>query len=275
MQRWRLVVSRDALDAGQGQREQLAAWEEALARSDLPLAGLDAPRGRPRVVPAAPLSASVPGERELFDVFLVDRLPRWQVRAALEASMPPGHRLIDLHDVWLGEGALPGLVTASVYRARVAPVGLDDRRLAAAARDLMDAPALPRQRPKGDRTVTYDLRPFLDGIEVVPAGAQGGEGGDRGRRSPHEASPVGGPAGAGDRESLVVRLVLRHDSERGVGRPDEALRALEERAGGSLELLELVRERLVLAAPPPPRAWEPPGRWRGPRAGPGGRRPAR
>jgi hypothetical protein len=136
--------------------------------------------------------------------------------------MPPGHALVDLYDVWLGEPSLPGMVTASVYRATVAPPAVCGR-IAAAAEALLAAETLPRQRRKGDATVSYDLRPFLASIEVTP-----------------------GPEGR-----AVLRMTLRHDPSRGVGRPDETLAALGEALGGSpLEPETLVRERLILTEPP-------------------------
>ena len=87
----------------------------------------------------------------------------------------------------------------------------------------MAAPTLPRERRKGESTVRYDLRPFLAALDVVPSGD--------GR--------------------LVIRMTLRHDPERGVGRPDEVLAALAEQLGtASLRPEHLVRESLVLADPP-------------------------
>jgi radical SAM-linked protein len=220
-QRWRLELARDAIPADAAQREQLAAWEAALVASGLPLAGLDGDRPRPRFAPAAPLAASVPGEAELIDLWLVERLPAWRVREALRAVTPPGWHLVAAYDVWLGEPALPGRVAASVYRATLAPGVVAPARLAAAARELLGEGSLPRSRRKGETTVTYDLRPFLDGLEVLGA-------------------PDGG---------VTVRMTLRHDPEKGVGRPEEALAALAERSGVPLEPVTLVRERLVLADP--------------------------
>jgi hypothetical protein len=59
-------------------------------------------------------------------------------------------------------------------------------------------------------------------------------------------------------------MTLRHDPERGVGRPDEVLSAIADRLGrDSLPVAGIARERLVLAPPPvaaPPRP-------RGPRRG--------
>ena len=232
VQRWRLVLRRDTLAGASGQREQLAEWEASLAASGLPIAGLDAPKPKLRVVTAAPLSAGTPGEAELADVFLVERLPGWRVREALVAALPAAYTLMDLFDVWLGESPLPGRVAASVYRAVVRPpVGID--RVAAGAQGLLAAQALPRERRKGESTVSYDLRPFLAALDV-------------------EAGPDG---------VAVIRMTLRHDPAKGVGRPDETLAALAEASGEGLEAASLVRERLVLAEPAPPEPAPP----RGPR----------
>ena len=212
--------------------------------SGLPVAGLDGPRARPRFAVAAPLGATIPGEAELLDVWLTERLPRWRVREALAATLPPGHALVDTYDVWLGEAPLPGRVSASVYRAALEPVA-DAAAVRRAAVALLAETALPRTRRKGEATVAYDLRPFIEAIDV--------EGGD---------------AAPGAAATMIVRMTLRHDPERGVGRPDELLAALSERSGVGLVTRSLVRERLVLATPPSPEAPAP--RARGPRPRPGG-----
>lgn len=215
VQRWRLTVARDALGAEAGQREQLAAWELALARSGLPVAGLDIEPPRPRVVMAAPLGASMRGEAELFDTWLTERLPAWRVREALAGSMAPGYRLIDIHDAWLGEPALPGRVAASVYRAELVAGAAAPDALRRACAALLAAPTLPRARAKGDGTVRYDLRPFIEALDVTADGT-------------------------------ALRMTLRHDPERGVGRPDEVLAALSEAVGADVAAARLVRECLVL-----------------------------
>lgn len=229
VQRWRLVLARDAI-APEAQREQGSVWEAALAGSGLPVAGLDATKPRARFANAAPLAAGIPGERELLDIWLVERLPAWRVREAMLACVPSGWHLVEAYDVWLGEPALPGRVAASVYRASLAPGSASVSRLAAAGRDLLAASELPRVRAKGETNVLYDLRPFLDDIHV-------------------EESREGG--------SVEVWMTLRHDPEKGVGRPSEALAALADRVGVDLEPMLLVRERLVLGDLPPPQPVSP------------------
>lgn len=239
VQRWRLVVRREPLTGDLAQREQLSAWDAALAASGLPLAGLDAAKPKARIAIAAPLSASMTGEAELIDVWLTERLPRWQVREGLEGRLPAGFTLVDLHDVWLGEAPLPGRVAASVFRA---VLSVDPGALASAANRLMAATGLPRERRKGENVVSYDLRPFLGALEVRE-GLAGG---------------------------AVLRMTLLHDPAKGVGRPDEALLALGDVLGvAPLAATELVRESLVLADPPPA---EPAGP-RGPRRQPPVRSP--
>lgn len=224
VQRWRLVVRRDALAADLGQREQLAAWAAGLAAAGLPIVGLDQPSPRPRFAIGAVLAPAIPAEAELVDVWLSQRLPRWRVREALATSLPAGHALVDLHDVWLGEGPLPGRVRGSVYRATIGPPA-DSPALAAAAAGLLAAASLPRERRRGGGVVSYDLRPFLADLAVEPA-------------------PEGG---------ATVRITLRHDPSRGVGRPEEVLAALGEAMGAeALPIGALVRERLLLADPPMP-----------------------
>ena len=154
-------------------------------------------------------------------MWLVERLPVWRVREALAQSMPDGYRLLDVHDVWLGEAALPGQVAASVYRATFEASTVDGATLGRACREMLAAPTLPRERPKGQTMVRYDLRPFLERLDVD----------DR------------GPS---------LRMTLRHDPERGIGRPEEVLAALGERLDVPIVAVSLVREGLVLAPPPPP-----------------------
>ena len=125
--------------------------------------------------------------------------------------------------MWLGEAALPGRVVASVYRAVLESGSTDTPRLTDAARLLLAAHTLPRERRKGDNVIAYDLRPFVEDVEVIESDG-----------------------------ATAVRMTLRHDPEKGVGRPEELLAALGEALGASLRPVSLVRERLVLGDPPAP-----------------------
>jgi radical SAM-linked protein len=232
VQRWRLVVRRRPDAPPLQQKEWLGSWEDTIRRSGLPAATTAPGADRPRMAVGAALPVGIPAERELLDIFLVRRLPRWQVRAALEPMIPDGHDLVDLYDVWLGEPALPGRIAGSVYRALLRGSAGSVAELRAAAHAMLAAASLPRERPKGNQAVSYDLRPFLVALSVEPGEVDG---------------------------TAEVRVHLRHDPERGVGRPDEVLAELADRLGRPIGDVALVRERLLLAGDLPVEAARPPG----------------
>ena len=180
-QRWRVRFRRRPDAPALPQREQLAAWEAALAASGLPLAGLDLPVPRPRLVFAAPLGVGMAAEGELFDLFLTDRRAVAEVRPIIAASMPAGHELVDVFDVWLGEPPLSGRVVAADYRLELAatldpPARADAReRMRPPPRGADAAPDARQGRP------TRRLRP--PPARDVDRGARGRPG--CGRRSPH------------------------------------------------------------------------------------------
>lgn len=216
------MVRRAAGAAGVAQREVTAAWEEAIRSSGLPVVTVDDEGRRPRLAFGAPAGGTLASDGDLVDLWLTRRLPVTDVRAALEGHLPSAHDLVGLHDVWLGEGALPARVVASDLEAAVTTSG-PAARLAEAAAAILARPSLPRERTRADRTVAYDLRPLLLDLSVEPAGGS-----------------TNRPEGA------LVRMRVAHDPERGVGRPDEVLAALAEEAGQSIETHSVVRRRLLL-----------------------------
>jgi radical SAM-linked protein len=215
VQRWRLTLRRRADAPVVAQREWQAALETAVLASGLPVAVADGPGGRPRIAVAASLTQGIASEGELVELLLVRRLPVWQVREAIVSALPAGHELLGLEDVWLGEPAVAGRVIGAEYVLPLEAAAVSPVREAASA--LLAASALPRQRTRGDRTVDYDLRPFVDTVEVLD----------------------GPPA--------TLRIRVRHDPEKGVGRPEEVLAELGGRVGVSLEPTRLVRTSLILA----------------------------
>jgi len=228
-QRWRLVYRRRPDAPALPQRDQGAAWDAALISSGLPLAGLDLAVPRPRIVFAASLTVGMPAERELLDLFLVARRSVTEVRERLAGSLPTGHELIEVHDVWLGAPALSGQVVAADYRLNVTTldgVMPDAAALAGGIRRLLAADAQPRTRDKGGRAIPYDLRPLVAGIEVQAGDA-----------APESIPPL----------AVQLRIRTRFDAERGVGRPEEVLAALSELSGMALTAQSTTRERLYLA----------------------------
>ena len=222
-QRWRITYARDAVPPEQVGRVALDAWHASVAAARLPVAPSDGDPSRPRLSFAAPLPAGAHGEAELLDLWLVDRLPRWQLREALAPCLPERHRWLDAEDVWLGAPALPGQVVAADWRITLASGAAADtqgiaERLREAARRLLDARTIERTRIKGGAARSYDLRPLVAAIGI-------------------EAGPP-----------LVVTARTRFDPERGAGRPEEVVAAVGDAADVPLEVVAMTRSRLLLGA---------------------------
>lgn len=171
---------------------------------------------------AAALPIGVPGEGELADVVLTERRARSEVRSRLDGRLPDGHRLVDLFDVWLGEPSLAARLAAADYRLDIR--GVSGPELAGACDALLAATTLKRTRPKGEgRSVAYDLRPLVLGLDVRPE------------------RPESDPAG----RTATLGVRVRHGQEGGAGRPDEVVLALGERLGREITLAGAIRERLL------------------------------
>jgi radical SAM-linked protein len=231
-QRWRLIVARDDAARDLVQRDANATWEAAMRASGLPLSETDAAVPRPRIWFGAPVPTGMLAEREPLDIALVERRRIHEVRAAVEAVVPTGHRLVDLYDIWPGSPTLAASIVAADYRVAtqalaspdpagpIGPIGPAD--LERAAGELLAAPRIVRRRAKGGGSVEVDIRPHLLDVSVALV-ADG---------------------------SLLARMRLRLGGEGGVGRPDEVVAALGERLGREIAIRELVRERVILVDGP-------------------------
>jgi radical SAM-linked protein len=240
-QRWRIVFAREAVTAVGSSNDQLA-WAAALSDSHVPVALSGTIPPRPRFVLAAPLPVRVAGERELADVFLTERLRRADLWGHLAGHLPPGVRLVDLHDVWIGERTLTAQLGAADHRLAIRGAQREDLERACAA--LLASGSLDRARDKGDgRSVAYDLRPLvldlrISARDVVSAADSG------------TPTVVGSPThdGSDARAAPVTAWMrLRQAPDGPSGRPDEVVRALAEVLDRPLEIETHIRERLLTA----------------------------
>lgn len=225
-QRWRIRYARDATVAEASQRDESEVWTRALGagfptivRSGRRGEADDGGPGRPRVAlgPALPVGAEADDEPLEFE--LTDRQTVADVRTRLESVIPPGRRLVHLHDVWIGAPALPALVRDVEYRIEV--TGSAPGRIAEAAGALLRTDRLERERTRGSRGGRFDLRPLVADVGVDPVPSEGAD--------------------------AIVRFVGRVDPSLGTGRPDDLLAALSEFAGAPLLATRIVRTRVRLA----------------------------
>ena len=115
----------------------------------LPVAWTDGSSPRPRIRSVPRCRSGMAADGELIDVVLTERWPVWRVREALVAVLPGG----------LAAGRPAGRLAGrpAIGRARGGR-RLSDRawrrarrrgRCRAAAAELLEAPRIPRERPKG------------------------------------------------------------------------------------------------------------------------------
>jgi len=230
-QRWRVHVARGPAARDVPHRDILAAWEERLDRTGLPLVLTEGRDPQPRVVFAAPVPVGMLAEREPLDLWLTELRRIHEVRAAVEAAIPSGHRVVDLYDVWIGAPSLPASVVAGDYLVTARPAAPFASRgalaadAASACASILGSSLIPRERSKGGGAVSVDIRPHILGLTVA-----------------------GAAAGADPTLSIEMRLLLGGD--RGVGRPEEVLAELGDRLAVELIADEIVRRRVVLADEP-------------------------
>jgi radical SAM-linked protein len=178
------------------------AWERAFRRAGLPLAYSQGFNPRPRFQIAAALPVGVSGRAELLDAWLDEALAPAAMLQRLRPVLPEGLGVSAVSEVDLRQPSLQSQMRAAEYRAIVTshePVRAIHARIEA----LMAAPALLRQRHHKGRLQTYDLRPLIQGIEVMDCSDEA----------------------AGDAAEHILEMYLQA-SPQGAGRPDEVLDAL-------------------------------------------------
>jgi radical SAM-linked protein len=203
-------------------RTVLDGWEAAVAVSGLPSERLEGAGERPRLQAGPPPPTGALAEEELFDLYLVERRTRAEVREALDRATPADHRITDLVDVWVRAPSPAACVVAADYRVELEAGGGDGPELLrTAVRDLLASDRLIRHRDRAGRPSPFDLRQLIVDVEV---------------------------AGASDPTRQALAMRLRIDPQLGTGRPADVLDALREASGLSLQPAgPIVRGRLVLS----------------------------
>ena len=214
-QRWRLTFERGEDPVRRAHREVADGWVAALIHAGLPL---PRPAGRPRspLAFAAPLPAGIACLGEVADLWLSQLRPAWWVRERLEPTMPAGMRLLRLDDVWLGAPALAAAIRGAGYATSLSGGPEEVAAVADAAARFLASPQVVRERTRASGQVRHDIRPLVEDVSVDP----------------------GPPA--------RLRISVRFLQDRGAGRPDEVIAALEELHGGPIARGATVREGLIL-----------------------------
>ncbi len=143
--------------------DEFRLWERTLRRADLPLLYKQGFNPQPHMQFASPLGVGITGARELLDITLSLPLPLEEVRARLQAKLPPGAQLLELHELPGKPPALQSLLigadyTILLYAAadELPPEALEER-----IAGLLAQSTIWRERERKGESYTYNLRPLI------------------------------------------------------------------------------------------------------------------
>lgn len=184
-------------------RDFARAFERALRRADLPIAFSAGFSPHPKVSYVGAAPTGVASEAEYLEIGLAQPRDPEEVRARLDAALPPG--LDVLEAVEAHGGSLADRVTGSLWRIELAGVTVADAERGVVA--LLAAETLPVERLTKDGRRTLDARAALVDVRV--------EDGTPERAQPADPAPC-----------AILHLVVRHLTP--AVRPDDVLTALRQ-----------------------------------------------
>ena len=164
--RLRLTYSKTEAMRYTGHLDVQRTLERMFRRAGLPLLHTQGYHPRPKMHLAAALPLGCTSEHEIAEFWLKRPMPVEEVKHALRAVAPPGIEVLGLETVPPDSPPLPNLVLASEYIITFLDPIPD---LAQRVENLLKAEKLPRTR----RGKTYDLRPLIEALEVLPPDAEG------------------------------------------------------------------------------------------------------
>jgi radical SAM-linked protein len=146
-----------------GHLDMQRLWERLLRRSGLPIRYSQGYNPRARLNLASALPLGVISEAEMLDFWMNEPVPLENVARQLNESSLPGLEIREVRSVSLSEKAVQEQMSASEYEIRFYDPQ-PETELTEKVSALLAATELPRTR----RKKTYDLRPLLHELKVVP-----------------------------------------------------------------------------------------------------------
>jgi radical SAM-linked protein len=210
--RIRIAFSKTGTLRYTGHLDLQTVWERTARRAGLSLAYTQGFHPGPRIQIASALPLGIAGCAEIVDLWLdSDPGDSAETQRRLQTGAPPGLTILQVETVDEHGPALQTQVVSAEYQVTLLEPasGVDlQQRLQA----LLASETLPRMR----REKTYDLRPLIEELYLVPT-----------------------PSGEGLGVRVFMRLAVRDGA---TGRPEEVLAAL----GIPLESVRIERNRLIL-----------------------------
>lgn len=180
-------------------RDFQRAFERALRRAGVPVAFSAGFSPHPKVSYAGAAPTGVASEAEYLEVSVTHRVDPEDLRAALDAALPPGLDVLEV--VEAGPGSLADRLEASVWEVRLPGTTPEEARVGVAA--FLQEPRVDVSRLTKGGVRTFDARAAVLRLAVCPPG---------------ERPPVAPCA--------ILHLVVRHATP--AVRPDDVLTGLRE-----------------------------------------------
>jgi radical SAM-linked protein len=244
--RLRITFSKSGALRYTGHLDLQTTWERTVRRAGLPLAYTHGFHPGPRIQIASALPLGFIGCAEIVDIWLQDPVPALDGHTpkargqadhscveALQSAAPPGLTILSVEPVAEAGPALQTQVASAEYAVTILdPV--DESALAQRLAAALAAESLPRER----RGKTYNLRPLLEELSILPA-ALPASATSRGKlRAVSCIEPREVQA-----ETQELRVFMRLAARAGAtARPEEVLDVL----GIPLESARIARTRLIL-----------------------------
>jgi radical SAM-linked protein len=204
VQRLRLRYAKRGRLRFSSHRDFQRAFERALRRAQVPMAYSAGFNPHPKVSYANAAATGVASEAEYVEIAVAAVCDPERVRAALDASLPPGLDVIEV--VEAGPGSLVERLEASVYEIRLPGVELAVAQDAVAALLARDEITVERMTKNGLRA--FDARAAVVALRATPD------------------SVLGAAESADGAPCAILRLVVRHTTP--AVRPDDVLVALRQ-----------------------------------------------
>jgi radical SAM-linked protein len=209
--RLRITFSKSGALRYTGHLDLHSLWERTVRRAGLPLAYTQGFHPGPKIQLASALPLGFIGRAEIVDLWINEpgvSLDR-PYKEVLQPAAPPGLVISSVEVVDEHGPALQTQVIGAEYEVTLLEAG-HGLGLVQGISALLGAASLPRER----RGKTYDLRPLIESLELLPADGSG-----------------------------VPRLYMCLAAREGAtGRPEEVLNAL----GFPFETIRIERTRLIL-----------------------------
>ncbi len=197
-------------------RDFARAFERAIRRARVPIAFSSGYSPHPKISYANASPTGAATEAEYLEIGLTQPCDPDQVRADLDASLPPGLDVLEVV-VSAGQGSLADQLQASRWSIELGGVEVAEASSAVEAFLSADVVEVERMMKRGLRT--FDVRADVLALEV-----RGGE----------TTGTDGVPLADGNAEPCaILEVVIRHDTPS--VRPDDVLAGLRSRGGLNVE----------------------------------------